>query len=456
MSNLNRIPPQSLETEQATLGSMLIEGRAIETAAEILQSEDFYRDAHKVIFEAILALVDRNEKVDILTLQEQLKSEEVLEKVGGTPYLVQLMNSVAAAANVEYYARIVLDKSKRRKLIDAGTQAIAAAYVEDEPFTTAEEKADRALTLATENRGKSATCEEIGVFADTAVQNILSLRSRGRARSGFSSGLEDIDYMTGGWNPTDLIIIAGRPSMGKTAIVVQMSQHMSRTYGPGLFVSLEMSGEQLAQRMLSRMARVDLAQMRNGALREDDMERVENARAELNRIKLHIEASPSASIQDIARLTRQKVRRDGIQFLVVDYLQRISRSGFGREVKPFEIVGEQAQALKTLAGESKIPVICLSQLNRECEKRPDKRPMLSDLADSGKTEAEADVVAFLYRPAYYKSKKSESEKETDAFAATVENDAEFIIAKQRNGPTGKVPLAFEPEFAEFCTVAWER
>jgi replicative DNA helicase len=454
----DRIPPQSLEMEQATLGSMLIERTAIEKAAEILKSDDFYRDAHKVIFEAILALVERDEPVDLLTLQEQLKLQEVLENVGGTPYLVQLMNSVAAAANVEYYAKIVEEKAILRRLIDAASQIQGLAHSEYDDIGDVVDKAERAV-FGVAQRRMSSYFTAMRPLIDAVYEQIEYRSENQVTTTGIATPFEDLNYKTAGFQPSDLIIVAARPSMGKTSLVLGIGQHVAlRENKPVAIFSLEMSKEQLCLRMICSEARVDAHRLRTGFLENDDWPRVGNTCARLSEAPIFIDDSPDCSALEMRAKCRRLMAEHGLSLVIVDYLQLMR--GHRKTDNRTQEIAEIARSLKSLARELKVPVIALSQLSRAVEQRPDKRPMLSDLRESGSIEAEADVVIFIYRDTYYKMKEATSAEDEKAENADRRQrgeekteEAELIIAKQRNGPTGKVMVAFHPQYARFDNLA---
>jgi replicative DNA helicase len=444
--------------EQATLGSMLIERTAIEKAAEILKPEDFYRDAHRVIFEAILALVQRDEPVDVLTVQEQLKLQEVLEHIGGPGYLVQLMNSVAAAANVEYYATIVEEKAILRRLIDASSQIQALAHSEYEDIGDVVDRAERAVFGVAQRRiGSYFT--PMRPLIDAVYEQIEFRSENKHATTGLPTPFDDFNYMTAGLQPSDLVIVAARPSMGKTSLVLNMGQHAAIREGkPVAIFSLEMSKEQLCLRMICSEARVDAHRLRTGFLEDHDWPRVGNACAKLSESSIFIDDSPDCSALEMRAKCRRLMAEHGLSLVIVDYLQLMR--GHRKTDNRTQEIGEIARSLKSLARELKVPVIALSQLSRAVEQRPDKRPMLSDLRESGSIEAEADMVVFIYRDAYYKMKEAvtqESEQEADRErrerGEEKIEEAELIIAKQRNGPTGKVSVAFHPKYTRFDNLA---
>lgn len=446
----DRIPPQSLEMEQATLGAMLIERAAIERAAEILKSEDFYRDAHRVLFDTMLGLTLRDEPVDLLTVQDQLRLQESLEGVGGMPYLVQLTESVPTAANVEYYARIVEEKALLRRLIDAGAQIQALAHGEYESISEVVDAAERAVFDVGQRRLGAYFTPIKAIVYD--VYEKMEYRSEHRDETtGVATPLSDLNYMTAGLQPSDLIIIAARPGMGKTSLALTVAQHIATTSKPlpAAIFSLEMSREQLCTRMICSGARVDAHRLRTGFLDPEDWVRVGNSCAKLYEAPIYIDDTPSISALEMRAKCRRLKAEMGLGLVVVDYLQLMQ--GHKRTENRVQEIGEISRALKGLARELKVPVVALSQLSRAVEQRENKRPMLSDLRESGSIEADADVVVFLYRQKYYDDVKGKAGEEAESTGDERDpmEEAELIIAKQRNGPTGLIKVAFHPTYARF-------
>ncbi|MEP6755412.1 MAG: replicative DNA helicase [Chthonomonadales bacterium] len=448
----DRIPPHSLEMEQATLGSMLIERVAIETASEILQPEDFYRDVHGVIFEAILSLTRRDEPVDILTVQEHLSQQDVLEIVGGPPYLLQCMDSVVAAANVAHYARIVEEKAILRRLLDASSQVQALAYSEFDDIAEVVDKAEKAV-FGVAHRRIGSYFTHMKPLIETVYEQIEFRSENKSATTGLPTPFDKLNFMTAGLQPSDLIIVAARPSMGKTALVLGMGQHAALRHNKSVAIfSLEMSKEQLCLRMICSEARVDAQRLRSGYLEDDDWPRVGNTCSKLSDAPIYIDDSPDCSALEIRAKCRRLMAEKGLGMVIVDYLQLMR--GHKRTENRTQEIAEIARSLKSLARELKVPVVALSQLSRAVEQRPDKRPMLSDLRESGSIEAEADIVMFIYRDSYYKAKEARTgegappDEQLDADGQAFE-EAELIVAKQRNGPTGKVVVAFHPQYARF-------
>ena len=454
----DRIPPQSLEMEQAVLGAMLIERAAIEKAAEVLRPDDFYRDAHRVIFEAILDLVERDEPIDLLTVQEQLRLQEALENVGGAPYLMQLTDAVPTAANAEYYAKIVEEKAILRRLIDASNQIQGLAHSEYDEIAEVVDQAERAVFSVAQRRMTSSFVPMRPLVA-TVFEQIEFRSDNKESTTGVATPYDDFNYMTAGLQNSDLIIIAGRPSMGKTSLALGIGQYAATKQKlPVAVFSLEMSKEQLCLRMICSEARVDAHALRTGYLKDSDWRSVGEACATLSEAPIWIDDSPDCSALEMRAKCRRLKAEHGLGLVIVDYLQLMR--GHKRTDNRTQEIGEISRSLKSLARELKLPVVALAQLSRAVEQRPDKRPLLSDLRESGSIEAEADVVVFIYRDAYYKMREAVSaegeeaaKEERRARGEDKTEEAELIIAKQRNGPTGKVMVALHPHYMRFDNLA---
>lgn len=453
-SAINRIPPQNLDAEQSTLGSMMIEKTALEKGLEILRAEDFYRPTHQQIFDALASLAEQDEPVDLITLQEELRRLGKLEDCGGTEYLMALVDSVPTAANVEHYARIVEEKSILRKLIAAGTEIIGMASNEDEPVDVLTDRAERLIFNVAQRR--------IGEFFQPITPLIdktwdwidKRYHDKGEA-SGVSTGFTKLDHMTSGLQPSDFVIIAARPSMGKTALALDMAVNAAVKIRQTVAIfSIEMSAEQLVQRMMCAKARANAHRLRTGYFQDEEWDRLAKAANELWDAPIYIDDTTDMTHMAMRAKCRRLKAEHGLGLIVVDYLQ-LMRSHRNIDNRVQEI-SEIARGLKSLAREMRVPVIALSQLSRAVEKREDKRPMLSDLRESGSIEAEADMVMMLYRPDYYVIKEVEDTESVsgrdgsrfDADSRHVE-PTEIIIAKHRNGPTGTVKIGFVREFASF-------
>jgi len=434
---LNKIPPRSLEAEQATLGAMVIEPDAIPIAAELVRAEDFYIEGHQIIFRAILSMHDRGEPVDIITLDGELRRLDKLEKVGGIGYLTTILNTVPTAANVHYYAKTVAEKGVLRDIIRAGTRIAELGYKEDSDSIDSIVDGAERLIFQIGQRRKSQDFVHMGSVMKESFKKVEQLYHNKSYITGLPSGFLDLDRLTAGFQPGDLIVIAARPGMGKTAFALNIAQGIAVSEkAPVALFSLEMSKEQLAQRMICAQAMVDAHRLRTGFLKNDDWPRLTQAMAELSEAPIYIDDTPGLSIMDLRAKSRRVKMRHDIKLLIIDYLQLISSP---RNANRNEQISEISRGLKTLAKELGVPVISLSQLSREVEKRTDRRPQLADLRESGAIEQDADMVAFIYRDDYY---NPESEKV---------GLAEVIIAKQRNGPLGKIELLFLKEHTKFLT-----
>lgn len=458
----DRIPPQSLEMEQAILGAMILDRVAVEKAAEILRPEDFYRTEHRILFEAILGLVARDEPVELLTIQEQLRTQEQLERVGGVPYLLQLTNAFSSAANAEHYARIVEEKSLLRKLIDAAGQINTLAHSEYDNIAEVVDRAERAVFGVAQRR--------IGAYFTpmrplvSSVFEMIEYRSENKdSTTGLATGLTDLNFITAGLQNSDLVIVAARPGMGKTSLALGIGQYAATRHNqPVAVFSLEMSKEQLCLRMICSEARVDAHRLRTGYLQDRDWRKVGEACAALSEAPIFIDDTPDCSALEIRAKCRRLKHEHGLGLVIIDYLQQM-RSHRRSESRTQEI-GDISRSLKALARELDVPVMALSQLSRAVEQRPDKRPLLSDLRESGAIEADADIVLFIYREDYYKMKLAAEQgvDEDDDTSAPVQmpapgedrvEKAQLIVAKHRNGPTGSVEVAFHPKYARFDNLA---
>ncbi len=452
---MTKSAPHNLEAEQSTLGSMLLDRSACDKAGEILNSEDFYRTAHQTIFDSILNLVGRDEPVDPITVCEELNSKELLDKVGGREYVVALMESVPTSANVEYYAKIVEEKAILRRLIRAASEIQGLGYSEADDVVDLVDKAEQLVFRVAQRRLGQYFTPLLPLVNEAWERMETIYRDKGLT-TGVPTGFEQIDLITSGLQANDLIIVAARPSMGKTALALNIAVHGSlATKKPIAIFSLEMSKEQLVQRMICSAAKVDAHRLRTGYLREGDWDRMAQASQSLWEAPIFIDDAPDCSAMAMrTKCRRLKAEHNGLAMIVVDYLQlmRWHKSVENRNQE----ISEIARSLKSLARELKTPVVALSQLSRQTERREEKRPILSDLRESGSIEAEADVVMMIYRPEYYKNKEIRSAAPSMTDDDGLEHydepegeEAEIIIAKQRNGPTGTVKLTFLPKFACF-------
>jgi replicative DNA helicase len=433
-----RVPPHSIDAEQAVLGGLMLDEHAWERIADKLGEEDFYRKDHRLIFRAIGELASRNQPCDAVTLGEWFESSGVAEEVGGVAYVIQLANSTPSAANILAYAGIVREKSVLRQLIEAGTQIVGDGFQpegrkSEEILAEAEQ---RVFHIAeTGARGKKSYVE-MRAAVHEAFQ-ILSRRYESKdAVTGLATGFADLDEMTSGLQPSDLIIVAARPSMGKTALAVNMAEHAALKSRKAVAIfSMEMSASQLAFRLISSLGRIDQQHLRNGDLAEEDWPRVTSAITLLSETKILIDDTPALAPAELRARARRMKRQYDLGLIVVDYLQLMAVPG-NKENRATEI-SEITRGLKALAKELNIPVIALSQLNRSLEQRTDKRPVMADLRESGAIEQDADVILFIYRDEYYDKESADK------------GLAEIIIGKQRNGPTGTVKLTFLGRYTRF-------
>lgn len=433
-----RIPPQNVEAEQAVLGAMLLSHDAVIVAMEKLQSQDFYRDVHRIIFEAMEHLHRENKEIDVITLPDELKRMKKLDDVGGLEYVLNLPNLVGSAANIEYYANIVAEKALARNLISTCTELTTEAYDgQKETEALLDDAERRILQLSdTKNRGDFAS---VGAVVEVTLDKITKLYENKAGLTGLPTGFRDLDRMTSGLQPSDLILVAARPSMGKTAFTLNIAQNVGvRQHKTVAFFSLEMSQEQLVQRLICQIAHIDSQKLRTGQLNSDEeWTRLTDACDKLYESPIYIDDTPGISVAEMRSKARRLKSEHGLDLIIVDYLQLMQ--GRNAESRQQEI-SEISRSLKALARELKVPLIALSQLSRSVESRQDKRPMLSDLRESGALEQDADIVSFLYREDYY-------DKETENQHIT-----EVILAKHRNGPVGSVKLYFKNEFTLFLNL----
>ncbi|HYB90387.1 MAG TPA: replicative DNA helicase [Candidatus Binataceae bacterium] len=436
---LRRVPPQNIEAEQSVLGAILLDNDAINQALEILATEDFYREAHREIFRVMVEITDRSQPVDAITLTDALRTRGVLETIGGAAYIAELTALVPTAANVAHYARIVREKAVLRSLASVATQIASGAY--DQPANVDEflDEAEHRVFEISEQRIRPAFHTMPELTRDS-LKLIERLYERKELVTGVPTGFVDLDRITAGLQPSDLVIIAARPSMGKTALALNIAAHAAVEAEPRLgvaFFSLEMSKEQLVLRLLCSEARVDSARARAGYLGERDFPRLAQAAARLSEANMYIDDSSDITpIQLKAKCRRLKRERaSNLGLVIIDYLQlmRAARPGESREKE----IAEISRSMKALAKELKVPVVALSQLNRQVETRPDRRPLLADLRESGALEQDADVIAFIYRDEMYHRDSKEA------------GVAEVIIAKQRNGPTDVAKLTYLSQYTRF-------
>jgi len=433
--NLRRVPPQNLEAESSVLGGILLENDAINVVLELLRTGDFYRESHRKIFRAMIELADRSEPVDIITLSECLKNRGELEAVGGSAYLASLNDFVPTAANISYYARIVREKSILRHLINAATEVATKGYDGTGNVEELLDSAERAIFDITEQRIKGSFVK-VGDMMKDSIKMVEKLFERKTMITGVPTGFKDLDTKTAGLQPADLIIVAARPGMGKTAFSLNIASHAAFSgYGVAVF-SLEMAKEQLALRLLCSEARVDNSKVRTGYLSDRDFPKLATAAGRLHDALIFIDDTPAISVLELRakarRIARDREKKLGL--IIVDYLQLMRGTGAAQNRE--QEISEISRSLKALAKELNVPVLAVSQLNRRVEDRNDKTPQLSDLRESGAIEQDADVIAFIYREAAYNPKSDD-------------NTATITIAKQRNGPTGDLTLTFLREYTRF-------
>lgn len=432
----DRVPPHNIEAEQSVIGAIFLEPEAFSTASEILVPEDFYRASHQRIFAAMMHLADRGEPIDIVTVTTYLNDKKQLEEAGGVAYLTQVAESVPTAANIEYYSRIVEEKAILRRLIRTATDIVTTGFEREDEVEDVINEAEKAI-LEVSSRKNSQGFKSIKDVLIEVYDNIEKLHQNQGDVTGVPTGYRELDRITSGFQNNDLIIIAARPSVGKTAFALNIAQNVAvKTNTNVAIFSLEMGADQLVQRMLCAEGNIDSQRLRSGQLQPEDWEKLAMAMGSLSNAGIFIDDSPGIRVNEIRSKCRRLKQEHGLGMIVIDYLQLIQGSGKSSENRQQE-VSEISRSLKALARELEVPLIALSQLSRSVESRQDKRPMMSDLRESGSIEQDADIVGFLYRDDYY---DSESEKE---------NIIEIIISKQRNGPTGTVELAFVKQYNKF-------
>jgi len=439
----DRVPPHSLEAEVSVLGSCLISKDAVVVALELLKPDDFYRNAHRVVFEAVQALATASEPVDAVTVTEWLSRHARLDEVGGAAALYDLTDQVPTAANAAYYARIVRDRSLLRRLIDAGGRVTQLGY---DPTDDALASVDRAESIVYElsQAGGASELQPLNELLTESFENLEKLSKERSEVTGLATGFDDLDRLTAGLQKQNLVIIAARPSMGKSGLALGIAEYVAiDTRKPVLLFSLEMSKTEIVNRMLSSQARIDSSRLRTGRLEDSHWRALGEALGRMNDAPLFIDDTPSITMLEIrakARRLNQRMKdKGGVSLVVVDYLQLMSSNR--RTDNRVQEVAEFSRGLKMLAKELDVPVVALSQLSRQPESRTDKRPMLSDLRESGSIEQDADIVGFIYRDEVYDNDSPDK------------GTAELIIAKHRNGAVGKVQLAFLAHFAKFANLS---
>lgn len=440
---LDRVPPHNQEAEQSVIGAIFLEPQALITAGEILLAEDFYRVAHQKIFQTMLHLSDKGKAIDVVTVTEELSAKKELEDVGGISYISEIANAVPTAANIAYYAKIVEEKSILRRLIRVATTIVEDGFTREDEVEALLAEAERKM-MEVASRKNAGDFEHIKDVLVETYDNIEKLHTRKGDVTGIPTGFRDLDRITAGFQRNDLIIVAARPSVGKTAFALNVAQNVATKTDENVAIfSLEMGAEQLVMRMLCAEGNIDAQVLRTGALTTEDWRKLTMAMGSLSNAGIYIDDTPGIRVNEIRAKCRRLKQESGLGMILIDYLQLIQGSG-GSQANRQQEVSEISRSLKGLARELQVPVIALSQLSRGVEQRQDKRPIMSDLRESGSIEQDADIVSFLYREDYY-------DKETEN-----QNMIEIIIAKQRNGPTGTVTLAFVKEFNKFVNIDWSQ
>lgn len=435
--SLHKVPPQNLEAEQSILGGILLDNQALNAALEVLTQTDFYSDAHRKIFASIVDLSNRNEPADLITLSNILKDQKKLDQVGGISYLASLVDNVGSAANIAYYAKIVKEKSIMRRMIEAATEILNNSYDVGMDVDQMLDQAEHAIFEISENKIRPSF-SPMREILKSSFQTIERLYANKELITGVATGFDNLDDITSGLQKSDLIIVAGRPSMGKTAFALNIAQNAALQTGvPVAIFSLEMAKEQLVMRMLAAEARVDSQRLRKGFLGETDWPKLTGAAGRLSDAPIYIDDTPAITVIEMKAKARRLMAENGLGLIVIDYLQLMRGSAY-KDSREQEI-SEISRSLKALAKELSVPVIALSQLNRKVEDRTNRRPMMADLRESGAIEQDADVIAFIYRDEVYNKSEDNPEK----------GIAEIIIGKQRNGPTGIVKLAFQEKYTRF-------
>ena len=437
---IKRVLPHSIEAEQSVVGAMLMDKDAVMTASEIISGKDFYQTSYGTIFDSMTELFNEGKPVDLITLQERLKEKDVPEEISSLSFARDLIAAVPTSANVKYYAEIVKEKAVLRKLIKLNEEIANICYVGNEPLESILETTEKRVFELVQSRssGDYVPIKEVVLHALEKIEK--ASKSKGTV-TGIPTGFLDLDYKLSGLQPSDLILVAARPSMGKTAFVLNIAQHVAfKSKKTVAIFSLEMSKEQLVNRLFSLESQVDSQALRTGNLKDSDWEKLIESAGIIGKSNLIIDDTPGISISEMRSKCRKYKLEHHLDLIIIDYLQLMSGSVGRRSDSRQQEISDISRALKGLARELNVPVIALSQLSRAVEQRPEHRPMLSDLRESGAIEQDADVVKFIYRDDYYN-------KDTDT-----PNQAEIIIAKQRNGPIGTVNLAWLPDYTKFANL----
>src|SRR4030067_1017089 len=431
-SHIDRLPPQNVEAEQSIIGAILIDNEALPKALEIIGIDDFYKTSHRKIFRSMVELFDRNEPIDLITLTDYMKRSDELDAVGGVSYLSSLVNMVPTAANIKYHSKIVREKGLLRSLLSSATEIASKVYEDNLEAEEMVDYAERSIFDISDKRVKASfiTLKEL---IKSSFEMIEHLYDKKEAITGVPSGFRDLDELTTGFQKGDLIVVGGRPSMGKTAFTLNIAQHVGlESREPVAIFSLEMAKEQLAFRMLCSEAMVNSNSIRKGFIKKEDWHKLTGAASKLTGAPIFIDDSSGITVLEVRAKARRLKMEHGLSLVIVDYLQLMrGRGSFERREQE---ISEISRSLKALAKELSVPVIAVSQLNRGVEQRNDKRPNLSDLRESGAIEQDADVIIFLYREEFYNKDSNDRGK------------AEINVAKQRNGPTRTINLAFFPQY----------
>lgn len=438
---IKRVMPHSIEAEQSVVGAMLMDKDAILTASEIVSGADFYQTAYGVVFDSMVELFNEGKPVDLVTLQERLKEKDVPPEIASLEFARDLLETVPTSANIKYYAEIVADKSMMRRLIKLNEDIANTCYAGKEPLPAILENTEKSVfeLLQKRNTGEYVPIKQVVLNALDRIEK--ASKNKGSV-TGIPTGFIDLDYKLSGMQPSDLILVAARPSMGKTAFVLNIAQYVAFKKNKGVAIfSLEMSKEQLVNRLFALESQVDSQALRTGNLKDSDWEKLIEGAGIIGKSNLIIDDTPGISVSELRSKCRKYKLEHNIELVIIDYLQLMTGSVGGRSESRQQEISEISRSLKALARELNVPVVALSQLSRAVESRPDKRPMLSDLRESGAIEQDADVVMFIYRDEYY-NKDSEKKKQ-----------AEIIIAKQRNGPIGTVDLAWLADYTKFANLS---
>ena len=438
---IKRVMPHSIEAEQSVVGAMLMDKDAILTASELISGQDFYQSAYGVIFDSMVELFNEGRPVDLVTLQDRLKEKDVPPEISSLEFVRDLVTAVPTSANVKYYAEIVADKSMMRRLIKLNDELSNICYAGNEPLPAILEKTEKSVfeLLQKRNLGEYTPIRQVVLNALDRIER--AAKNKGNV-TGIPTGFNDLDYKLSGLQPSDLVLVAARPSMGKTAFVLNIAQYVAFKKEKGVAIfSLEMSKEQLVNRLFSLESQVDSQAIRTGNLKDSDWEKLIEGAGIVGKSNLIIDDTPGISVSELRSKCRKYKLEHDIQLVIIDYLQLMTGSVGRHSESRQQEISEISRSLKALARELNVPVVALSQLSRAVEGRPDKRPMLSDLRESGAIEQDADVVMFIYRDEYY-NKDTEYKKQ-----------AEIIIAKQRNGPVGTVHLAWLADYTKFANLS---